>query len=488
MRRQMYASGRVSPHSVFAGFRVLGRVRPKRSSEIRASRLSIGFETLDRRMFDPEVTYPHLGELGVKWARVQTGWARCEEVPGEFDFAWLDSVVDSLLGIGIQPWFNLGYGNRLYVPDAPAKDAVGWAPLFDDEARNGWLRFVSALVDRFGDRVRHYEMWNEPDIRTFWKPRDPNPEDYVELVSMTARAIRGRLPDAVIIGGAIAQGTRPKGLTYLESCLRAGLAEHIDVLSYHPYEQIPESGNGVGTAATQALLHRYGSGIEIWQGEGGMPSRAGGWGASFAEESMDEIKQAKWLLRLILRDLGAGIDLTSYFHTTDFTNYVLDGSQDQPQFFGLLRGRDQSRKPAYYAYQCVCTLFDADTELDPTVLVRRVGAAADGDPSGTYAKPPLITICCSAGFVRHGTPVLAYWHPADQAKDYSPCLVDLDIWYPADLRLSTPVLVDPLTQRVYGIGEDRFLQGGHLIKAVPLMDYPLFVLDRSSFEVTSSGG
>ena len=89
------------------------RMNPRASKSVAASPISIGFETLDRKMFDPERTYSHLAKLGVKWARCQTGWARTETVKGKYDFEWLDRVVDSLLTAGVQPWFNLGYGNTL---------------------------------------------------------------------------------------------------------------------------------------------------------------------------------------------------------------------------------------------------------------------------------------------------------------------------------------------------------------------------------------
>ena len=94
------------PPSPFEGMKAIGRVRPRPSKVIEASPLSVGFETLDRRMFHPERTYEHLAKLGVKWARVQTGWARTEAVKGTYDFAWLDGVVDSLRRIGIQPWLT----------------------------------------------------------------------------------------------------------------------------------------------------------------------------------------------------------------------------------------------------------------------------------------------------------------------------------------------------------------------------------------------
>ncbi len=205
-------------------FPLLGKLAPRSGKQIAASPLSVGFETLDRKMFDPERAYPHLTQLGVKWARVQTGWCRCEPEKGRYEFGWLDAVVDRLLEIGIQPWFNLGYGNRLYTPEAKDVSAVGWAPIFTEEARIGWTRFVQALAKHFAQRVRHWEIWNEPNISTFWKPRKPHPKDYVDLVKLTAPVIRQEVSQAVLIGGAFAGMPLP----YLQECLQAGLADHVD--------------------------------------------------------------------------------------------------------------------------------------------------------------------------------------------------------------------------------------------------------------------
>src|SRR5262249_24862130 len=120
-----------------------GRIRTRPAKDIAASPISIGFETLDRESFDPARTYSHIAEWGARWARCQTGWCRSEKRKGEYDFRWLDGMVDSLRGAGVQPWFNLGYGNVLYTP-APLASAVGFAPVFSEEAKAGWLRFVRA--------------------------------------------------------------------------------------------------------------------------------------------------------------------------------------------------------------------------------------------------------------------------------------------------------------------------------------------------------
>ena len=92
----------------------VGTVAPKASKDINHSRIGLGFEKLDRDVFDPEKAYPFVAQSGVKWARLQSGWQRTEREKGVYDFAWLDSVVDNMLAIGVEPWLCLCYGNDLY--------------------------------------------------------------------------------------------------------------------------------------------------------------------------------------------------------------------------------------------------------------------------------------------------------------------------------------------------------------------------------------
>ncbi|MDY5582405.1 MAG: beta-galactosidase, partial [Candidatus Merdousia sp.] len=93
----------------------IGRIKHKSAAEIADSRLSVGFECLDRDMFEPEKVYDKLAAIGIKWARCQTGWSKTEKQKGVYDFAWLDSVVDNLIKRGIKPWFNVGFGNPIYM-------------------------------------------------------------------------------------------------------------------------------------------------------------------------------------------------------------------------------------------------------------------------------------------------------------------------------------------------------------------------------------
>ena len=38
--------------------------------------------------------------LGIKTVRLQAGWAKCEPKPGEFNFGWLDKIIDYLKSKG----------------------------------------------------------------------------------------------------------------------------------------------------------------------------------------------------------------------------------------------------------------------------------------------------------------------------------------------------------------------------------------------------
>lgn len=440
------------------------RIKTRASREIARSPLSVGFETLDRNMFSPERTYSHLAELGVKWARCQTGWARTERSKGVYDFRWLDEVVDSLLGVGIQPWFNLGYGNRLYTLQAPHETAVGWAPLNSEEAKRAWQAYVARLVMHFRDRVYHWEIWNEPNIAPFWQPHAPSPQGYMELVKLTAPVIRQHAPQATLIGGAFA--SIPAVLPYAEACFEQGLGELVDKISYHPYRARPELNYRSDVAALRALAQRYKPGMQLWQGENGAPSADKGFGA-LATLHWTETAQARWLLRRILSDLILRVELTSYFHIVDLVNYVAAGGlTGATNFKGLLRGSDYTRKPAYFAYQHVCALFDGDTQVqDFVVNVTNVSGGLDENAIWT------------GSFSRRARPLYVYWYPSNLQESWQDRQLRLSVWSGQRAPLEKPVLVDLLDGTIQPLsGGQRRNEFWHF-EALPLKDYPLVVTD-----------
>ncbi len=454
---------------------------PRTTAQISSSRIGVGFETLDRYMFDPARVYPHLAVLGAKWARVQTGWSRCETSPGVQDFAWLDSVVDGLRAVGVRPFFSLTFGNKLHMPDAPHESAVGHVPLYyGDRVKAAWLAHVRALAAHFRGRVDHWEVWNEPNIPQFWQPRPPCARDYAELVRITADAVRSVIPEALIIGGAMSK----LDPGYLEEALQAGMAGVIDVFSFHPYQLVPEHNLRNMHDLVRRLLDRHGRGrrIAIWQGETGCPSQTEGHNDDWlGVYEMDQVTQAKWVARRVLADLRIGFGLSLYFHAVDLMDRPYrqaGGKVQKPVMMGLIHGGRYQPKYAFEVFRRVCALFDDESER------RELHAHfLSPDPRRPARSGVLSSVQC-ATFARHGAPLFAYWLSEDPQQRIAPTEIELAAWWDSDLRMERPVLVDLLTGRVHDLARrtsDHVLDGSVVARRfrLPLTDYPFVLTDAS---------
>ncbi len=489
------------PFAEFENLRFIGELKTLDSREITTSHFGVGFECLDRNMWDTKQAWPVLSALGIKWARVQTGWARTETVCGEYQFAWLDDTVDRLIDHGVNPWLSLSYGNPLYTKEldgavhgAPPKiiqcdsQGVGFPPIGTPEAMAGWLNYVRATVRHYKNRVTHFEVWNEPDLLSFWKCQ-PRAADYARFVRETAKAIRAENPNARVIGGAIAWGMTVWSLKFLEDCFRAGMHEDIDILTYHGYKSVPERHSTQEIAAFTHLIRRYKPSLEFWQGEAGVqshvPEGAAGMGALSTMKSSEDI-QARMLLRRFLLEMNNGCSMTSYFHMADFTHYGLKCTKTF--HYGLLRLEDGSPKPAYKALQVLATLLCDPVEPAEGRSACHLSLLKDTeDPRATKAHT------WHANFLRGDVPVHAWWIP-DSVED-DPVVVRGEMTYYLEhgLKLDDPVLIDPRTGRVYALemahdrrccGEtwmfdDPQAEGLRVFRPLPVSSSPLLLTDRS---------
>jgi hypothetical protein len=453
--------------------RKISTLQPKSSDQIIASPLGIGFETLDRDCFDPERCYDIVAASGVKWIRIQSGWTKTEKERGIYDFTWLDSIVDNLLSRGLIPWLDIGYGNKLYTPECDHPTGVGFAPVYSEEARQGWKNYITALISQYQTRLTYYEIWNEPDGGYYWKPNGPNGHELGAFTAETARIIRSVQPEAVIFGGVLAGGFRVRGLEFLEKALEAGMGKEIDYVTYHRYTPVPEDGSGTCTRAAQALLAMESRPIGIIQGETGAPSRDDGFGA-MSQMAWTEEKQARYLLRQMVADVGSGVYFTSYFTTVDIPDYPGRNGGAPYAYFGVLHGDDYTPKASYYALQNLCAILDESAQLTelPVLLHTLANADAKGRQSG---DDPAVVAYRQYGFSKtNGSAAFFYWNPVPLLTSQYEGSVSL--WV---ARLSANCrLIDPLTGIIYEIPEKCFSQKSdsqYVLEYMPLLDYPLLI-------------
>lgn len=455
----------------------VGHIRKKSSAEWESSRLGIGFEKLDRNVFDPEKAYDHLGQTGVKWVRLQSGWARTEKTPGVYDYAWLDSIVDNLISRGLKPWFCLCYGNALY--DDLAKTvfgAVGCPPIYTQEQKDAWRKYVTATAAHFAGRVAHFEIWNEPDGIHAWKT-GVNAADYAAFAIDTSKAIKAGNPDAYIIGGSFF--TSP--VKFMQEALANGMGDYIDGITYHEYTYTEENVRQK-VRALRGLCRIHGVELDIIQGESGAQSRPEGHGA-MAEGAWTPRIQAKQLLRHLTIDLLCGVMFTSFFTCVDMIE-ALNGTVGDLSsyldygYFGVLSAEFDENgfatgtytpKPSFYALQNLSTLLGGNLEeVDLPVIFLRENAPHLGKTMTVAAHEATY-----GGFkLDNGALALAYWYPADLMTTEYQGSVTLEFAIQGNVHL-----LDPMDGSVYEIpGLEKDAAGTSMVRRLPIRDYPMFLV------------
>jgi len=268
-----------------------------------------------------------IDQLGVRWGRNSIWWDGIYRQQGKYDWGKADSVISYFKKYNIQ---LLGILNS-------STDPLTGRPPVTEKGRQAFGEYVYELVNRYKDTVRHWEVWNEPNISHFWQ-FEPNPEQYGELLKIAFKAIKRADPDAKVVGG-VTSGT---DLDFIEAILKRGAADSMDVVCVHPYQ-----GNAPGTShpadqlhktpALRQLLDRHGGeAIPIWMTECGWPTIG----------DFDETRQVEYLTKYFISVLGEGLVEKVYWFNLD--DWGPRGSSTGGHW-GLTY-MDHSPKPSFLAY------------------------------------------------------------------------------------------------------------------------------------------
>lgn len=172
-------------------------------------------------------------DLNVGWIRLDINWQNVERQPGVYDWREPDALIDAATGAGLNV-----LGTLVYAPDWAVDDTV---PV--DESRydvEAYGRFAAAAADRYQPLgVSHWEIWNEPNLQTFWGSA-PNAEAYGQLLEAAYAAIKSANPSAQVISGGLAPALTTPALeiapvTFVERLYAGGFGDDFDHLGMHPY-------------------------------------------------------------------------------------------------------------------------------------------------------------------------------------------------------------------------------------------------------------
>jgi hypothetical protein len=128
--------------------------------------------------------------------------------------------------------------------------------------------YVHAAASTYKDDLKYWELWNEPNVSTFF---EGSPEQYLSMLKATSRILKQVRPDAKLLapGGADLVGLDPWG----KELLQLGAAQYADIWSYHQYASDPYfDADELHTriqSLKKVLRDNGGSHLEIWNSEGG---------------------------------------------------------------------------------------------------------------------------------------------------------------------------------------------------------------------------
>lgn len=437
-----------------------GQLKTRSAKEIKSSSWSIGGETLDRDYTDYHSYKKYLGPLGAKRIRLQGGWAKCEKVKGQFDFAWLDAVVKDAFSQGVAPWIELSYGNPIYEGGGEAKLA-GALPT-SPEALNAWDKWVHAMVSRYKNQVTEWEIWNEPDIAGANKITG---EQYADFYIRTAVLVRKLQPNARLMAFGLAGPNRREFVEPLFKRLKAeNKLNLVNILTYHGYSPNPDDSYPV-IEKLREMVWQYNPKVVFMQGENGAPSTPKEITiGALRQYDWSEVTQAKWDLRRMLGDHGRGIS-TNLFTISDM-HYAPGDHMVGVNTKGLLKTKPDKTidrpKKAYKAAQHVFSLFDDQLELFPK------------------AKPEVNHQKITAFGYRHkankGMLITLWSSEAKPEETYTP----KDVTITVTGSFKQPVYVDLISGSVYDIPKSNWKKIGntYTFSTIPVPDYPVVIAEK----------
>lgn len=433
----------------------IGTLIPKNVHEIDTSMWSLGCETLDRSLADWDAYKGYLEPLGIKRIRLQGGWNRTETKKGEYDFAWLDHIVDDAQARGLVVCLETDYHCHQYEPKGATGPGGGLPE--GEEVLAAWDRWVEAMAQRYSAKgVHEWMMYNEPNLR-----KENTAEKIVANNIRTAEIIKRVDPEAKI-GAFVLAGLNVEMIkTMLVQIKEQGKLGLFNWAIYHGYSGNPDSLSG-RMAELNAMLAEVAPTIKPWQGEAGCASEEVQYALSGIPWT--EYSHAKWNTRRMLCDLGHDVE-SSVFTISDLAYHT-----DFISRYGLLKTNPDNGiikvKTAFYSIQNVVTVFNDALARVP-------------DYPLTVTKGETNLTWYAFRDKKSGLDVITLWDGRQiPSNDSDIERVDLAI---KGGHFKEPVWVDLITGNIFEIPAEQMTAEGDTVRFmnVPVYDGPGALTDRS---------
>ena len=250
---------------------------------------------------DAERELDAAAQTGATWMRVLIDWHVIEPVKGQFNWGYADHWINGALKRGMKV-----LGLIAYTPEwARYPDAYYTAPPADPA---NFAAFSTAVVQRYGDRISDWEIWNEPNLPLFFGYAERPADVYTQVLKAAYPAIKAVQPNSVVISGGLSRAVGVDAPTnFLNQMYASGVKGYFDAFAMHPYVfpggMAEDFDNGWSDLArVRDIMVANGDGDKkIWMTELGAPTSAP------EAEGVGEEEQAKQIL-----DVLAGVAATGW--------------------------------------------------------------------------------------------------------------------------------------------------------------------------------
>lgn len=303
---------------------------------------------------------------------------------------------------------------------APSGSLIPNPDELTDEAIQEWHDYTYAVVKRYKDKVKYWEIFSE----FVHDPLELRADMYMKLLCSASKAIRKADPDAVIIGFGQNTAANWSLLKSLEAHFKLGSLNYVDAVGIHPYAY-PYSPEKINYALMidklNELIRKYNGGKnkDIWVTEVGWKGTdilynelPYGEGKCYFT-LVSELEQAQNMIRMNIISLAKGI---KKFLAFSFTHSNIN----EPWPYSFINSDGSSPKVVYVAYnqminKLMDTKFKKEIKIENNILCYQF-EKEDGSPViviwnyDNLQKPMLLHLELTSEKVKvsnmTGTPVL----------------------------------------------------------------------------------
>lgn len=172
----------------------------------------------DERIFPLEAETAAL--CGASALRLNFRWRELERQPDAWHLAKLNRIMNEYekRGMEVMPILS-------NPPAWARKNTPNSMPKLDE-----WRKYVGFFLRNYGNRIRYWEIWNEPDLLGFCEFSAP---EYVELQKIAREEQKKFAPDAKILTGGFAHAYPDNNKNGFQEYVLANGKEYFDIHAFH---------------------------------------------------------------------------------------------------------------------------------------------------------------------------------------------------------------------------------------------------------------